>query len=479
LLIEDLKGEPFTDMKPVSRSRATVGRSALAVDPPRDGHTPKLPPRAARRVGQGYSMRFSLRRHRGDELSTQSRCVSALLVALVASGCIGESAVRSGARAAAVSEDAAMRDIVSDEGADRDVLSRENPYSFKDVSTDTMAPDGADAAPRGEDAAADGATRDDAPDAEPDAAVTAGEDATSGNEPMWSCRAGLLCGRTASRGSCCESLAVPAGVVLMGRSVDGVDQAPVPNPEELPEHPMSVPAFSLDRYEVTVGRYRAYLDAWSGRPIAEGAGANAAIPASGWQPAWNDHLAQSRDEARRRLHCAAGDESWTDAPGPNEERPMGCLNWYEAFAFCIWDGGRLATEAEWERAAAGGEENRLFPWGNAEPDCAHVAPWHFCREMSDAFSPVGTHPQGRGRWGHEDLAGSAEEWTLDHWGYYREPYPPAALTPEYPVDNPRSLRGLSFYGGMGDMRAADRGTAPPDSRYVRFGVRCAHDVARP
>ncbi len=271
---------------------------------------------------------------------------------------------------------------------------------------------------------------------------------------------------------------VPEGTVLMGRSVDGVDQFPVPNPEELPEHPLVVPAFSLDRYEVTVGRYRAFLDEWSGARPLEGDGANRSVPGSGWQAAWNEELPQTRADAMRLLHCDGGNESWTDAPGPNEERPMGCLNWYEAFAFCIWDGGRLATEAEWERAAAGGDENRVYPWGNAEPDCARVAPWHECREMSDAFAPVGSHPTGRGRWGHEDFAGGAEEWTLDYWGYYHAPYPLAQLTPEFAVDNPRSLRGLSFYGGMGDMRAADRGTAPPRNRYVRFGVRCAHDLAR-
>jgi formylglycine-generating enzyme required for sulfatase activity len=385
-------------------------------------------------------------------------------LALASLGCIGESAVRGGAPAARVSEEVPSSDTISRDAGAVDGMSNDKPYVFYGVYTDTVPFEDAAADDDARDA---GAPADDAPPA--DAAQFSRGSSVS-------CQAGLLCGLPGSRGSCCEALPVPEGVVLMGRSLEGVDQFPVPNPEELPEHPLTVPAFSLDRYEVTVGRYRAFLDAWGVARPAEGDGANPAVPASGWQSAWNDELAQTRVDAMRGLHCDGGNESWTDAPGPNEERPMGCITWYEAFAFCIWDGGRLATEAEWERAAAGGDENRVYPWGNTEPDCMRIAPWHQCSTMSDAFAPVGSHPTGRGRWGHDDFAGSAGEWTLDYWGYYRAPIPLAGLTPEYPVGNPRTLRGLSFYGGMGDMRAADRGSGRPGDRYVRFGVRCAHDL---
>ncbi len=390
--------------------------------------------------------------------------------------------MRSGVRVTGVSEDVGLQGAISRDASTDDRLSTENTDVSSSLSTDipltrdvTPLADGG-VTPRDEDAAGPF----DAGSGDGGLAIDGGarDVAVLPQSPGASCQAGLQCGLPTARGSCCETLAVPEGAVLMGRSVDGIDQFPVTNPEELPEHRLVVPAFSLDRYEVTVGRFRAFLEAWNGAPLPEGAGANASVPASGWQPAWNEHLAQTRVEAVSRLHCAGGAESWTDAPGPNEERPMGCLNWYEAFAFCIWDGGRLATEAEWERAAAGGEENRVYPWGNAEPDCARVAPWHDCTTMNDAFAPVGSHPTGRGLWGHDDFAGGAEEWTLDCWGYYRAPYPLANLTPEFPADTPRTLRGLSFYGGMGDMRAADRGTAPPDNRYVRFGVRCAHDLPR-
>src|SRR5262249_34890732 len=58
--------------------------------------------------------------------------------------------------------------------------------------------------------------------------------------------------------------------------------------------------------------------------------------------------------------------TWTTAPDANEDLPITCINFYEAYAFCIWDGGFLPSEAEWEYAAAGGDEQRAYPWG-AEP----------------------------------------------------------------------------------------------------------------
>jgi formylglycine-generating enzyme required for sulfatase activity len=73
------------------------------------------------------------------------------------------------------------------------------------------------------------------------------------------------------------------------------------------------------------------------------------------------------------------------AAGANEALPINCVHWYDAFQFCAWDGGWLPTEAEWEMAAAGGAENRRYPWGgalpNASPLCANV------RETSE-FCPI-------------------------------------------------------------------------------------------
>ena len=296
-----------------------------------------------------------------------------------------------------------------------------------------------------------------------------------------SCRRGLVCGSGSTAHSCCDTIAVPAGTVLFGRVSAGGDAFNVPNPEELPEHPVAVPGFYLDRYEVTVGRFREFVGSWTGAPIPVGAGAHPAVPGSGWRAEWNKHLPSTSDAFVGALHCAAGQESWKDASGPDDNRPIGCLDWYEAFAFCIWDGGRLPVESEWEYAAAGGDRNGVYPWGFEAPDCTRVSPFDGCSEPGDMLAPVGLRPGGAGRWGHQDLAGGAEEWVLDYYDEYLVYLPGLHVR----VDAPsltlarRTLRGLSIFGGGGDMRAADRGNTLPNARFQRFGVRCARDVAPP
>ncbi|MGH7734683.1 MAG: SUMF1/EgtB/PvdO family nonheme iron enzyme, partial [Gemmatimonadales bacterium] len=78
----------------------------------------------------------------------------------------------------------------------------------------------------------------------------------------------------------------------------------------------------------------------------------------GWQSADDSYVVPSATN----LACDAY-ASWTDTPASNEHLPIDCVNWYEAYAFCIWDGGFLPAEAEWEFAAADGDQVREYPWG--------------------------------------------------------------------------------------------------------------------
>jgi len=91
----------------------------------------------------------------------------------------------------------------------------------------------------------------------------------------------------------------------------------------------------------------------TGEPACVWRGANLAITGSGWDSTWNTNLAANTAALRTALKCDATYQTWTDTAGSNESKPVNCLDWYTAFAFCAWDGGRLATEAEWNYAASG------------------------------------------------------------------------------------------------------------------------------
>ncbi|HET8938900.1 MAG TPA: SUMF1/EgtB/PvdO family nonheme iron enzyme, partial [Polyangiales bacterium] len=173
--------------------------------------------------------------------------------------------------------------------------------------------------------------------------------------------------------------------------------------------------FALDRFEVTVARFQAFVaDYEAARKPAAGAGKHPAFADSGWQEQWSNPggpLPQSVGDLVREL-LAHGEPLSLDPD--NRLRAVGGVSWYVAEAFCIWDGGRLPTEAEWSYAATGGED-RDFPWPAdanplIEPDRAVYSATDATRERPEA---VGAHPRGHGPLGHEDLAGNVQEWTAD------------------------------------------------------------------
>jgi sulfatase modifying factor 1 len=277
--------------------------------------------------------------------------------------------------------------------------------------------------------------------------------------------------------SCCESPLVPG---------TGADVA------TLNGTLVRLADFRLDKYEVTVGRFRQFLSAYNlwhlaGNPMA-GAGAGAASHGTGWDSAWNGSLPAAAATLAANLQCEAF--TWTDQAGAHEAMPLNCVTWYEAFAFCVWDGGRLATEVEWQYAASGGY-SRGYPWGDTpvldDVDATHAV--YDC--MGDYGTPgdcnsgyvempdVGSRPLGLGRWGQADLAGSMWEWVFD---WYSDTYPVTspALCDNCAATTPSDIRVFRGGGWLehGGFETATYRLPPAQGigllpRYKDIGFRCA------
>jgi formylglycine-generating enzyme len=274
-----------------------------------------------------------------------------------------------------------------------------------------------------------------------------------------SCSGGLgMCG---GETSCCATATVPGGMFFRGFDPTSGDK----------NFPATIASFRLDVFEVTVGRLRAWTTNGFAKPT-DGAGKNrnnATDP--GWQSAFNGSVALDANDFKQKTKGCAG-STWTDSAGANENKPANCLTWAEAFAFCIWDGGRLPTEAEWTFAAGGGEEQRVFPW-SVGPENTSIDANRAAFGLSGPVD-VGTKRNGNARYGHTDLAGNIAEWLLD----FKDPF-------QNPCVNCARLGNLSermTHGGAFDdpdsrLRVTNRdGSRDPNNRFAKIGVRCARDL---
>ncbi len=293
-----------------------------------------------------------------------------------------------------------------------------------------------------------------------------------GTEEGPSCAGGLDCGGV----SCCKSIELPGGTYQMGRSaVSGAsDYYSRGYFNELPEHPATVAGFSLDKYEVTVGRFRKFVAQYTGAAPAAGEGAHPLIAGTGWQSAWNVSLSTSQAALKTNLACDESYQTWTDSVSANERHAINCVSWYEAMAFCIWDGGRLPTEAEWEYAAAGGSENRLYPWGSQAPDGTRA---NFSEGANTPYTDVGSTPRGEGRWGQSDLSGGMWEWAYDGYDalWYGKNNPCNNCAGIASGSN-RVTRGGSWFYVATSLRAAIRHDVHPTKRNDIIGFRCARSA---
>ena len=207
--------------------------------------------------------------------------------------------------------------------------------------------------------------------------------------------------------------------------------------DELTAHAVFLSDFLIGRREVTVAEYRRCVEA----------GPCAAPP------------------------FAAGGKRFDVA-----DFPVTMVSWNDASTFCSWAGGRLPTEAEWERAARG-RAGRRFPWGNVyNPFLLNGGRLSLnAFDDRDGFAelaPVGSFPAGRTPDGIDDLAGNVEEWVND---YFAPEYPEAdQQNPTGPdTGDEKVIRGGSFASGKAWQRGASRSADLASARRYWRGFRCA------
>ena len=302
--------------------------------------------------------------------------------------------------------------------------------------------------------------------------------------------------------SCCSSSEGPGGTFFLAN--DGLPGY------QTQLYPETVSGFRLDQFEVTVARFTAFVSALSSDGGVwfpeEGAGkhshlngGNGLVDPSeagvlyehGWSSAWNADLRVLAATPNKVL-VPPGPAPCTYGAG-DPTLPMNCMTWVEAYAFCIWDGGFLPSEAEWNYAAAGGSDQRVYPWtppndpANASCTNADFTPSTPC--PSGAFMVSGgpvdvashTAPDGgNGKWGQTDLAGNVAEWVLDDFWERPAACRDCARAHASPVDGgqeaglvPHVQRGGSFVSGAAEIQTAVRGSGPEHARSYATGLRCA------
>jgi formylglycine-generating enzyme len=308
------------------------------------------------------------------------------------------------------------------------------------------------------------------------------DDASPDGPPQTASCVGLTtnCGASSNDDCCSTAMTVPGGTFF--RAYDVATDAMFSTMNA----PATVSSFKLDKYEVTVGRFRQFVNAGYGtkaKPPVNGSGGHPNLVSSGWDSAWVQFLPDDTLALKAFLPCDGARSTWSDAPGAKENLPINCVSWYEAMAFCIWDSGYLPTEAEWNFAAAGGSEQRAYPWssppGSTTIDCTYAN--YNIDNPSGTYCVAATNgvgsesPKGDGRWGHSDLAGNVMEWTLDL-------YAATFITPCTDCANLTQTNSTRVQRGGGwihlGVRTASRATNyQPTERKSFLGFRCARKPA--
>lgn len=223
---------------------------------------------------------------------------------------------------------------------------------------------------------------------------------------------------------------IPAGEFLMGGPVN----PDVSDPDDRPQRSIYLDAFWVAQTTVTNAMYKLCYEAEKcPKPIRE------ELNPHYYDPAFGDH-------------------------------PVVYVTWDDARQYCEWSGGRLPSEAEWEKAARG-VDGRTYPWGNYKPNAslANVG------GDLDSTVPVGSYPRGASPYGVLDMGSNVREWVAD-W-YQPGRFKDSKVNPTGPeAGEKRVLRGASWFDPFQYVRAVSRLAHAPDSAGWNRGFRCAYDL---
>lgn len=260
--------------------------------------------------------------------------------------------------------------------------------------------------------------------------------------------------RSSSQVPTTDMVLIPAGEFVMG-----CDESNDTCSGDDEKRYVDLDSFYIDKFEVTNARYRACYDAG----VCTG-------------PATFNSLPDSPSPVRVNY--------FTDSQYDNY--PVIAVGWNQAVAFCTWEGKRLPTEAEWEKAARGEQDSRIYPWGDTAPTSDRANYKATGSSPPDIFdtNAVGSYPLGISPYGVMDMAGNVEEWVADYYAAnYGEVCGEEITDP--PCDNPtgptsgstRVIKAAGWPNNGTGLRIARRHQATEQPQPVGdLGFRCAADV---